>query len=244
VPGLTLLAAAGGLIAGLITTVAGIGGGITLVALLALVLDPREVVGLTAPVLAVGNFSRLAMFRDDLDAPASGWILAGGVPAALTGALLLPQLPARGLQIGMAALLLSFVAFQLVRRRHERPPRSRPIAAGVGLPVGLALGGLSATVGGAGPVSAPYLHARMLRKGAFAATNALTNGTLHLIKTAVFAVTGLLTLAHLGAAGAAAVTVVIGNRLGKVVLERISEEVFVRLLLIGITIAAVRLLVG
>lgn len=242
--GLTLLAAAGGLVAGVLTTVAGIGGGITLVALLALVLDPREVVGLTAPVLAVGNFTRLAMFRDQLDRPASAWILAGAAPTALVGALLLPDLPARGLQVAMALLLLSFVAFQLLRSQRDRPARSRPVAARLGLPVGLALGGLSATVGGAGPVGAPYLHARLLRKGSFAATSALTNGTVHLLKTTVFVVSGLLTLGHLGAAAAAAVTVTVGNRLGKVVLDRISETVFVRLLLAAVTVAAVRLLLG
>jgi uncharacterized membrane protein YfcA len=241
---LVVLAAAGGLAAGVITTVAGIGGGISLVALLSLVLDPREVVGLTAPVLMIGNGTRLAMFRGELDRPASGWLLAGAVPAAIAGALLLPRLPARGIQVGMGVLLLTFVAVQLVRERLERPPREAAIAAPVGLPVGLALGGLSATVGGAGPVSAPYLHARGLRKGAFAATSALTNGTTHAFKTLVFVANGVLTIGHLGAAAAASVTVTLGNRAGQAILGRMSEAAFVRVLLVAVTVAAVRLLLG
>lgn len=241
---IVVLAAAGGLAAGLITTVAGIGGGISLVALLSVVLEPKDVVALTAPVLMVGNFSRVTMFRDQLDRPASLWILGGALPAAVAGALLLPRLPGRSIQIGMGVLLLGFVVAQLIRRQRARPARDRPIAAAVGLPVGVALGGISATVGGAGPISAPYLHARLLRKGGFAATNALTNGTIHTVKTTVFIATGLLTLGHLTAAAAAAVTVTIGNRLGKTVLDRISEAVFVRLLLVGISVAAVRLLLG
>lgn len=240
--GLVLLAAVGGLAAGFITTVAGMGGGVSLVALLALVLEPREVVGLTAPVLMIGNGTRWVMFRDETDRDAARWVLSGALPAAALGAVLLPQLPARALQIGMALFLLAFVALQVVRERRDRPERPEPIAARWGLPVGLALGGMSATVGGAGPVTAPFWHARLLRKGAFAATNALSNGLVHLTKTSVFLVTGVLTLSNLPAAGAAAVTVTLGNRLGKAVLGRISEALFVRLLLVAVTVAAVRLL--
>lgn len=239
---LVLLAAAGGLAAGFITTVAGIGGGISLVALLSVVMDPKDVVGLTAPVLMVGNLSRWSMFRDQTDVPAVRWVLLGAVPAAVVGALLLPELPGRAIQIGMGLLLLTFVAVQVARQQRDRPERDRPVAAGVGFPVGVVLGGLSATVGGAGPIVAPFWHGRLLRKGAFAATNALTNGTVHLAKTSVFLGTGLLTLGNLPAAGAAALTVTAGNRLGKAVLGRISEQLFVRLLLVAITLAAVRLL--
>ncbi len=239
----------GGLVAGLITTVAGIGGGIVLIALLSGFLDPRTVVGLTAPVLAVGNASRVAMFRRRLDAEAVIWVLAGAVPTALLGAFLLKDLPARAIQVGMAVLLLGFVTVELARRLrrrgrgvavHDAP--EEPIAAWFGLPVGLVLGGLSAVVGGAGPISAPYLHARRLTKGDFAATNAATNGTVHAIKTGVFALTGVLTLASAPASALAAATVIVGNRVGKAVLGRISEETFVRLLLAALTVAAVRLL--
>lgn len=241
---LLVLATLGGFGAGFITTVAGIGGGISLVALLSLVADPREVVGLTAPVLMIGNGTRYLMFRREADRPAAGWLLAGAVPAAVAGALLLPRLPGRAIQVGMGVLLLTFVVVQLVRGRLRRPARIAAVPAPLGLPVGVALGGLSATVGGAGPINAPYLHARGLRKGAFAATNALTNGTVHGLKTAVFLTNGILTVGNLGAAAAASVTVTLGNRAGRAVLGRISEEVFVRLLLVAVTIAAVRLLLG
>lgn len=240
-----VVAAIGGFVAGLITTIAGIGGGITLVAVLSGFLAPKAVVGLTAPVLMVGNFTRVALFRDELDRPSAGWVLAGGVPAAVLGALTLPQLPGRAIQVGMALLLLGFVAHQLFQRWRPNPraARTTPIDARLGLPVGLALGGLSATVGGAGPIAAPYFHARGLHRGAFAATSAMANGVLHLVKTGIFLGSGILALSHLPASAVAAVTVAAGNRAGKVVLGRISEATFVRLLLIAVTAAAIRLLV-
>lgn len=241
-----LIAAVGGFVAGLITTVAGIGGGITLVAVLSGFLAPKAVVGLTAPVLMIGNLTRVVMFRDELDRSSAGWVMAGGIPAALAGAVTLPRLPGRAIQVGMALLLLGFVAHQLFQRWRPNPPARRedPIDARIGLPVGVALGGLSATVGGAGPIGAPYFHARGLAKGAFAATSALANGTIHAVKTVVFVVSGVLALSHLPASAVAAVTVAAGNRAGKAVLGRISEATFVRLLLLAITAAAVRLLVG
>lgn len=240
-----VVAAVGGFVAGLITTVAGIGGGITLVAVLSGFLAPKAVVGLTAPVLMVGNLTRVVMFRDELDARSAGWVLLGGAPAAVLGALTLPQLPGRAIQVGMALLLLGFVGYQLFQRWRPTPPvvREEPIDVRIGLPVGIALGGLSATVGGAGPIAAPYFHGRGLLKGRFAATSALANGVIHLLKTVVFLISGVLALSNLPASGVAAVTVAAGNRAGKAILGRISEATFVRLLLLAITAAAVRLLV-
>lgn len=246
-----VVAGLGGLIAGVITTVAGIGGGITLVAVLSGFLEPKAVVGLTAPVLMVGNLSRVALFRDELDLRSAGWVLAGGVPAVVLGAVALPRLPGRAIQIGMAFLLLGFVAYQLLARWRRRPdldaeadaaPTRALVDVRFGIPVGVALGGLSATVGGAGPIGAPFFHARGLTKGAFAATSALTNGTLHALKTVIFLASGILALSNVPASAVAAVTVSAGNRIGKSVLGRISEETFVRLLLATIVLAALRLL--
>lgn len=229
----------------MITTVAGIGGGITLIAILSAFLDPKQIVGLTAPVLAIGNVTRAAMFPEAVDAPAVRWTLPGVVPAALVGAVALPALPARGIQLAMGIFLLAFVAHQLVRAaRGSTIVRRDPVDVRVGLPVGVVLGGLSATVGGAGPICAPYLHARGLTRGSYAATNAWINGTAHVIKTVVFLVSGVLALTSLPASAAAAVTVTLGNRVGKSVLGRISERTFVRILIVTIALAGIRLLVA
>lgn len=229
----------------MLTTVAGIGGGITLIAILSAFLDPKEIVGLTAPVLAIGNVSRAAMFPDATDRAAVRWTLPGVVPTALAGSLALPALPGRTIQLAMGLFLVAFVVHQLVRRaRGGTLVRDDPVDVRLGLPVGVVLGGLSATVGGAGPICAPYLHARGLTRGAYAATNAWINGASHVIKTTVFVLTGVLTMTNLPASAAAAVTVTMGNRAGKAVLGRISERAFVRVLMATIGLAGVRLLVA
>jgi hypothetical protein len=52
-----------GLLAGVLTTVAGMGGGMMLVVVLSLVWDPRVALASTAPALLVGNAHRAYLYR-------------------------------------------------------------------------------------------------------------------------------------------------------------------------------------
>lgn len=195
---------------------------------------------LSAVVLLVANASRAWMFRPSIDVAVSRWFLVGAVPAAAVGGLLLPFVPARAVQVGVAVLLLVFVAERVARGRGEKPRVSVPLRAFAA--VGAVSGLLSATVGGSGPFSAPFFNARGLNKEGFVATNAASNGTVHAVKTVAFLVTGLLTSALLVPTAVAAGAVVLGNKAGQLVLGRMREETFVRLLLVALTVAAVRLL--
>lgn len=238
-----VLAGLGGLFAGFLTTVAGVGGGLALIAALSgfTPLDPKEVVGLTAPVLLLSNTQRAWLFREHIEERVSVWFLVGAVPAVIVGAATLPRLPARAIQIGIALLLLTFVAERLLRR-GARPAISVPLRGFTG--VGAVSGLLSATVGGSGPFSAPFFNGYGLARHRFVGTNASVNAVQHLLKTVVFALVGILTVPVLPVAAIAAVTSMLGNTLGGRVLDRISERTFVNLLLVALTIAAVRLLLG
>lgn len=236
-----LLAGVGGLLAGFLTTVAGVGGGLALIAALSgfTPLGPKEVVALTAPVLLLSNAQRAWLFRGHVVRPVSWWFLAGAVPAVVAAAATLPRLPARAIQVGIALLLLSFVAERIVRRSSP-PAVAVPLRGFAG--VGAASGILSATVGGSGPFSAPFFTGYGLVRHRFVGTNASVNAVQHLLKTSVFALVGVLTPPLLPVAGLAAVTSMVGNTLGSRVLDRISERTFLNLLLVALTVAAVRLL--
>lgn len=56
-----------GLIAGALTTLAGLGGGLMLVGTLSLLYDPRLALAITAPALLVGNLHRATMYRTFID---------------------------------------------------------------------------------------------------------------------------------------------------------------------------------
>lgn len=242
-PNTLALAGVGGLLAGFLTTVAGVGGGLALIAALSgfTPLDPKEVIGLTAPVLLLSNAQRAWLFRAHIERPVVGWFLLGAGPCVVAAAASLPRLPARAIQVGIAVLLLSFVA-ERVLRRSSPPAVTVPLRGFVG--VGAASGALSATVGGSGPFSAPFFNGYGLARHRFVGTNASANAVQHLLKTAVFAVVGVLTVPVLPVAALAAITSMIGNKLGELVLDRISERMFVNLLLVALTVAAVRLLLS
>lgn len=221
------LAAGGGLAAGVLSSVAGLGGGLVLIALLSIALTPQEVVALTAPVLMLGNLDRTLIYRRKIDRSILPWFLLGALPAAAFGAALLPHLPTNGLRLGMATLLLSFVLYNVV---PHGLPSSFLVPDRAFVLVGIANGGLSSTIGGGGPVTAPFIHARGLLKGAFIGTESSCGLIVNLLKTAIFVASGLLLPQHFSLALASAITMAAGNRLGKVLLGRMSERFFEGLL--------------
>ena len=233
------LAALGGFVGGTITSIVGFGGGLVLVALMSTVFSPHDVVALTAPVLMLGNFHRVWLFRRDLDRHVLNWFVIGAIPATLLGAVLLPQLPANGLRFAMGLFLVLFVlkeAATFDRVRSTSLPTPMLAVAG------FANGAVSATIGGGGPLSAPFLHAYGLVRGAFIVTESAGSFVIQALKTVVFAVTGLLTLSHLPASVVAIVSISIGNRLGQQILRRVCDRLFQRLLLGMLILLGIRLM--
>lgn len=238
---LLLLAGIGGFAAGVITCLAGVGGGITLVALLAVVLPARDVVALTAPVLIVGNLDRVWLFRREIDRAVVPWFAAGAVPAAALAGGLLADLPEDVVGRGVAVLLLAFVGLRVASGGREWTVRLPLPAFAL---VGAANAGVSAIAGGGGPLSAPFLRARGLTRGRFVGTESVCGVVINVVKTAVFAVAGLLTLPNLAAALVAAVAMLAGNRVGRSLLRHVSGALFERLLLTVLLVVALRELLG
>lgn len=104
------LMAAGGFAIGVVSGLTGVGGGILVVPLLALGfgIGQRLAQGTSLvailPTAAIGAFARYR--GGDVDVRAAGWIAAGGVPAAIAGALLALWLPQRALAGLFGAFLL------------------------------------------------------------------------------------------------------------------------------------------
>lgn len=237
---LIVLAATGGFIAGAITSVVGFGGGLVLVAMLSTVVSPHEVVALTAPVLMLGNVHRSWIFRSEVDPLVLRWFVIGAIPATLAGAMMLPQLPADGLRFAMGLFLVAFVIRETITFNRRRTGLPLPML-GV---AGLANGGVSATIGGGGPLSAPFLHAYGLVRGAFIGTESAGSAVVQGLKSLVFAVMGLLTIGHLPASVIAVVSISVGNRAGQSLLMRVSDRLFQRMLLAMLILLGIRLMVA
>lgn len=205
-----LLAVVGllGVVAGFLTTVSGMGGGLMLVITLSVVWGPHVALPTTALALLVGNLHRLALFRGHLRIEIARPLLFGMVPGSVIGSLLIAGMPA-GL---IHAVMLGLAAFALARAllgwRWQIPRAALA-------PAGGAVGVMAGTSGGAAVLTAPLLLASGLRGDEYLATVALAAVAMHVSRTIGYGAGGLVGADTFLWAGYLAVALVIGNLVGK-----------------------------
>src|SRR5437763_7963450 len=101
---MTLALAALGLAAGLLTTLAGQGGGLFLLLATSAVLGPHAALALTAPALLVGNAHRALLLRRSVDRRVAARMIVGALPGALVGGALAGVIPSGALRALLLAL--------------------------------------------------------------------------------------------------------------------------------------------
>lgn len=229
------LALALALFAGLLTTIAGLGGGSILLLGLSILWDPWRALATTAPALLIGNAHRASLFRGELDWKVAGAILLGALPASLVGGLFVDAVPAPVLFGAMGVMVL----LALLRRAGAlrwTPPRGAMVPAGAGI------GLLTAGAGGAGVLVAPLLMTAGLAGGAYVGTAAVIATGMHLGRFSGYALDGLVgwhtVLESLGLAAA----ITLGNLLGRRVRDRVAEGA-TRRVEVGALLAAVAMAV-
>lgn len=232
-----------GIVAGGLTTVAGLGGGILLIAGLSQVWSPATVLAVTAPALLVGNASRALVMVKQIEWALVARFVVTGVPTAFMGSLLAASLPTKWLRIAIALLLIGFVVHEVFPRRNA----VEPAIAEAGHPnlvmvAGAIAGTVSGLTGGAGFVATPLLNRLGLAPRQLVATSAACMGLVHLTKGIGYGAGRLLTPDLLPLACLLTVGILGGNALGARVLQRLPKAVFQRCLLAGLALAAVELL--
>lgn len=206
-----------GLLAGLTTTLAGLGGGLMLVLGLALLHDPHTALVVTAPALLVGNLHRLSLFRGHLSWDVAGRVALGALPGAFIGGLVAVGLPPDVLK----ALMSAMVGLLLLRRLL---PRGGTLARAVLTPAGFVIGGLTASSGGAGILTAPLILASGVAGDTFIATAASAAVAMHVGRLAAYGTGGLVSGQSLVWAALLGVTIPVGNLVGRWIRRRISER--------------------
>jgi uncharacterized protein len=196
-----------GVVAGALTTVAGMGGGILLLLALSLASSPAAALAATAPALLCGNLHRLWIMRRHVDRDVARAFVLGSLPGAFVGgffAIAVPELLLRVLMAGVVVLALC-------RALGWWRPRI-PVASIT--PAGGAIGALTATTGGAGLLASPLLMSAGLSGDAYVATSAAAAASMHLGRLAAYGAGGLLDRHILTLAAVLAVAVLSGNHLG------------------------------
>jgi hypothetical protein len=194
--------------AGLVTTTAGLGGGMLLLVALSLTFGPRAALACTAPALLLGNLHRFYLYRRALDRRIALRFAAGAVPGAALGGLLAVAIPPRVLGILILLSAMLAVARALLRWNWRVTPRAMT-------PAGLVTGALTAASGGAGVLVAPLFLSAGLAGDAYVATIAASATALHLGRIVGYGAGGLLDHTALVRAALLALAIPIGNLLGR-----------------------------
>lgn len=224
-----------GVLAGTLTTLAGLGGGMLLLLVLALLWEPARALACTAPALLAGNLHRVWLFRSAVDRPRLTAFAAGAVPGAVLGGLFAVALDARVIHgILLATATLSILRSAL-RVRWRVPTPSL-------VPAGALIGALTGTAGGAGLLVSPILLAAGLSGTAYVATVAGCAVAMHAGRIVGYAAGGLFTAELLALSGLTTLAILAGNLLGKrlrAALERLPENLLEHAVLVTCVAVAV-----
>ncbi|MCK6589576.1 MAG: TSUP family transporter [Polyangiaceae bacterium] len=206
-----------GLLAGALTTVAGLGGGMLLILVLSILIGPAPALACTAPALLLGNIHRFSMLRDKVDARIALAFVAGALPGSILGGLLAARLPEAALHAIMAIMVVLAVlrAFGYLQIQWK---------ADWMMPAGLGIGALAATSGGAGLLLGPLLMAAGLKGEAYIATGAVAAASMHIGRLVAYGASGLVTREVALIAGVLAASILAGNFTGLKVRRRLAQQ--------------------
>ncbi|MBN2592184.1 MAG: sulfite exporter TauE/SafE family protein [Sedimentisphaerales bacterium] len=225
------------LVAGVLSALTGFGGAAILLPALVLLLGPRDAVVTLTVAQLCGNLSRVWFNRTELDWRVVRWFAFGAVPASVAGGLLFATAPLRVLTVVLGVALIGMVVGRRLMRRGY-PKLGRRGFAGLGAGVGT----VSALVGTAGPIAAPFFLGYGLVRGAYIGTEAATAVIMHLVKSAVYGATDVMDLRTIGIGLLLGLVLLVGAYIGKRIVDRTPERVFVVLVELALIAAGIRLI--
>lgn len=213
------------LIASTLAGVTGFGGAAVLLPVLVAFFGVRAAVPILTIAQLIGNGSRVWFNRRELNGRVVAWFALGGVPMALLGGYLFATAPLTELTRLLGAFLLLVVLW-----RHLRPRLARPFPTPLFAAIGAGSSFLSALLGSVGPIMAPFFLAYGLVRGSYIGTEALATVVMHVTKLVAYRQTSVLTTSDSIAGLALGPVMILGSFLGKRVVDRLPEKVFIALI--------------
>jgi uncharacterized protein len=221
-----------------LAAVTGFGGAAVLLPVLVATFGIRDAIPILTVAQLIGNGSRVWFNRRELDWRVVAWFAVGGIPMALLGGYLFAKAPLSALTRLLGAFLLLVVVWRHVRPRQPRPFPT-PAFAGIGAGASF----LSALLGSVGPVMAPFFLAYGLVKGAYIGTEALATVVMHVTKLVAYRQADVLTWGGVLIGLALGPIMVCGSWLGKRIVDRLPERVFIAVIEGVLVVAGILFLV-
>lgn len=233
---------AAGLLTAMVSAVVGMAGGITLLAVMVLFLDPLDAIPLHGAIQLASNASRAWIQREHVRPDILLRYALPLVPMGLLGLMIAQRLEPEGLKglIGVFVLVATWAPRLLLLGRHpERLDPHRRF-----LVLGAVAGVLNVTIGAIGPLIAPFFLGLGLSRFALIGTMAACQATGHLAKIAVFATGGFAFAPYVWLLTVMIPAVVVGTWAGSRLLAHVHEIWFTRLYKSVLTLVAIRLVVA
>jgi uncharacterized protein len=233
-----LLLGGAAFVASTLAAVAGFGGAAVLLPLLVLFFGVRDAIPILTVAQLIGNLSRVWFNRRELDFSVVGWFALGGVPAALAGGFLFASAP-----LAFLIRLLGVFLIAVVLYRHSGKAGALKIRLRAFTLLGAVFSFLSALLGSVGPIMIPFFLAYGLVKGALIGTEALATVVMHVTKLAAYGSTAVLTASGATVGLVLGSIMIAGSFVGKKILDRLPERIFVALIEIVLVAAGLAFLI-
>lgn len=216
----------------------GFGGAAVLLPVLVHFFGIRDAIPILTVAQLIGNGSRVWFHRIEVHWRVVGWFALGAIPTALIGGYTFSRAPSPLLLRLLGAFLLATVAWRWLGLKKLK---AIPMRGFMG--IGAVFSFFSALVGGVGPFIVPFFLNFGLAKGAFVGTEAMCTVTMHVFKLIAYQQTSLLPAQTASVGLALGLIMILGSWLGKQIIHRISNRVFVILVEVTLLIAGLNFLI-
>jgi uncharacterized membrane protein YfcA len=216
--------AAVALVTSALTAVLGLGGGIVLLAVMLLWLDPLVAIPLHAAIQIFSNASRTAIQREHVAWPLLARYAVPLLPAGVLGLACARALPGSALEAAIGAFVLVATWWPRALLLGFDPAKLSS-GARFWLMGGL-IGFLNPAVGATGPLQGPFFLDLGLSRQGVVGTFAACQTLGHAAKLVLFGAAGFAFLPHLAPLAALGLVVVAGTWLGSRLLDRVDERTF------------------
>lgn len=221
-----------------LSAVAGFGGGVLLLPVFTGLFGLRVAVPVLTLTQLSSNAARVWLNRGELRRRLVGWFAVGAVPCAVAGGLALAHAPLGSLQRLLGVFLVGVVVWRRLNP-HPRKPADPAFVA-----VGAASGLGSALLGSVGPLTAPFFLAYRLTRAAYIGTEAASALTMHVAKLAAYGAGDLLSPKVLLYGAVLTPATLAGAWVGKKIVARVSDRLFVVIVEAGLVVSGVLFLAG
>jgi uncharacterized protein len=214
----------------LISAAFGLGGGMAMLAVIAIALPPQAVIPIHGAVQIASNAGRMLLLIRHVVRSTIVPFTLGSLVGASIGGVIAVSLPPYSVELAVGLFILWTLYGWM-------PPLGRFALSGGGLISSF----LTMFFGATGPFVASIVRTLKVDRMRFVATHAALQSLQHLIKVAVFGLLGFAYGPYLGLVAMTIAAGLLGTLAGKNVLMRINERVFNAVLTIILTLLALQL---